>query len=82
MKKTILILLVLMLSTSLFSQKERYERDVLWIYDDCKIYPVTEDYSIALAFIPGTARRICGQQGIPVSGQNQWCGCILRGLHL
>ena len=25
------------------------------IYDDCKIYPVTEDYSIALAFIPGSA---------------------------
>ena len=87
MKKTILILLVLMLSTSLFSQKERYEKDVLRMYDDCKIYSVTEDYSIALAFIPGSAggssrRRICGQQGIPVSGQNQWCGCILRGLHL
>lgn len=25
------------------------------MYDDCKIYSVTEDYSIALAFIPGTA---------------------------
>ena len=55
MKKTILILLVLMLSTSLFSQKERYEKDVLRMYDDCKIYSVTEDYSIALAFIPGSA---------------------------
>lgn len=55
MKKTILILLALMLSTSLFSQKERYEKDVLRMYDDCKIYSVTEDYSIALAFIPGTA---------------------------
>lgn len=73
------------------------------MYDDCKIYSVTEDYSIALAFIPGTAggssryelrvisdedfsRGVSvgsvGRQGIPVSGQNQWCGCILRGLHL
>ena len=54
MKKTILILFVLMFCTRLFSLEEGYVRkkikgyytDVSW--NDYKIYPVTEDCSIVV----------------------------------
>ena len=57
MKKTILILFVLMFCTRLFSLEEGYVRkkikgyytDVSW--NDYKIYPVTEDCSIVVGYI-------------------------------
>ena len=57
MKKTILILFVLMFCTRLFSLEESYVRkkikgyytDVSW--NDYKIYPVTEDCSIVVGYI-------------------------------
>ena len=65
MKKTILILLVLMFCTRLFSLEESYVRkkikgyytDVSW--NDYKIYPVTEDCSIVVGYIQREGAEGC-----------------------
>ena len=65
MKKTILILFVLMFCTRLFSLEESYVRkkikgyytDVSW--NDYKIYPVTEDCSIVVGYIQREGAEGC-----------------------